>query len=34
MDMLDVRPANPRRKPLHPDITEDSIKQLVDAFYT
>ena len=33
MDSLEVRPANFRRKPLHPDITEEAIRQLVDAFY-
>lgn len=27
-------PENPRRKPVHPDIDEDMVRQLVHAFYT
>ena len=27
-------PENPRRKPVHPDISEDMVRQLVHAFYT
>lgn len=26
-------PENPRRKPVHPDITEDMVRRLVHAFY-
>jgi len=26
-------PENPRRKPVHPDISEDMVRQLVHAFY-
>jgi len=26
-------PENPRRKPVHPDIDEDMVRQLVHAFY-
>lgn len=33
MTSIDVVSANPRRKPLHPDISEDMIDRLVKAFY-
>lgn len=33
MSSIDVIPANPRRQPLHPDISEEMIDHLVKSFY-
>ncbi len=33
MSSIEVIPANPRRQPLHPDISEEMIAQLVSRFY-
>ena len=33
MSSVDIIPANPRRQPLHPDISEEMIAHLVSSFY-